>query len=542
MAHERKHGSESFFIEGEGLLVTQLGGREGGEPDPLDAEEGPTSITARPLAAGEVPGFRFTRVGPKSRPLRQTLLRKVAEAMVGGPQGPAGGIPAGYTYLGQFIDHDLTMDRTQVMLGDEVTPADMLQGRSPGLDLDSLYGAGPGDDSSERFYKPDGLHLKVGRSSSFNGPGLPDRDLPRVGTGGRARRRRALIADPRNDENLAVAQTHVAMLNFHNRVVDRQPAATRALPAGRRFRMARKRVTLHYQWMVRHDYLPRICDPAVLDDVWTGGRRLVQPDADAMTVPAMPIEFSVAAFRVGHSMVRRDYNWNSQFPGRAGSLRQLFTFSGLGGNLGGDDRLVDIWIVDWRRLYDFPAAGKPRLKGPGRLNQALRIDTRLTDVLGALPPSTFGGGRKVPPLARNLAFRNLDRAGMVGLATGQQMVERLRDRGVRIRPLTRRQILQGNRGVDLDGLTKAEKDALVTRTPLWFYVLREAELNDGVLTGVGARIVAETFHRAIEGSRFSILRNEKFRPTLGARKGTFEMTDLLQFTYGSTRKGLAPAG
>ena len=77
-------------------------------------------------------------------------------------------------------------------------------------------------------------------------------------------------------------------------------------------------MTLHYQWLLRHDYLPRIVDPAVVDDVFTNGRTLVEPDAGPTDVPTMPVEFSIAAFRLGHSMVRSAYNWNRRFPGQAG--------------------------------------------------------------------------------------------------------------------------------------------------------------------------------------------------------------------------------
>ena len=535
-----KHGSESFFIEGEGLLTTQVGGREGTTPDPMVASDTPKAPAARALAAGEPPPFRFSRVGPRGTPLNATVVKKLARAMVVGGGG-AGAIPAGYTYLGQFVDHDLTMDRTEVMLGTDVSPTDLLQGRSPRLDLDSLYGAGPGDPESAPFFEADGLHLKVGTTIAFDGVrARPGHDLPRVGTGGAAARRRALIPDPRNDENLIVAQTHVAMIRFHNKVADRVPAR---LPAPQRFTRARKRVTLHYQWLLRHDYLPRILETAVLDDVWTRGRKVVEPGAAPTDVPTMPIEFSVAAFRLGHSMVRDAYNWNSHFPGTAGTLDWMFIFSGLGGDLGGQRRLLGNWIVDWRRMYDFPAGGRPGLAAPDSgVNHAMRLDTRLVDPLASLPPSTFGGNDSVPPMARNLAFRNLTRAGMVRLASGQQMVTRLKSKGVDVRPLSRSQVLQGNGGARLDHLTAAERDLVATRTPLWFYVLREAELNDGRLDGVGARIVAETFHRAMEGSRFSIVRDPAWRPTLGPRRGTFEMTDLLQLAFGATRGGLAPAG
>ncbi len=111
----------------------------------------------------------------------------------------------------------------------------------------------------------------------------------------------------------------------------------------------------------------------------------------------MPIEFSVAAFRLGHSMIRSDYNWNSHFPGTAGSLDCMFIFSALGGDLGGERRLLSSWIADWRRMYDFPAAGKPGLAAPDSgVNMAMRIDTRLTNPLASLPPSTFGGDENAP--------------------------------------------------------------------------------------------------------------------------------------------------
>jgi hypothetical protein len=122
------------------------------------------------------------------------------------------------------------------------------------------------------------------------------------------------------------------------------------------------------------------------------------------------------------------------------------------------------------------------------------------------------------------------------------MVAKLKSVGVNVKPLTRAQILRGNGGANLEQLTATEKDRVVARTPLWFYVLREAELNGGRLKGVGARIVAETFHRAIQGSRFSIVRDTAFKPTLGPNSTTFEMTDLLFFAFEGLRAELAPVG
>ncbi|MBV9831541.1 MAG: hypothetical protein JOZ82_08070, partial [Marmoricola sp.] len=410
-------------------------------------------------------------------------------------------------------------------LGVPLEPSKAPNGRVPALDLDSLYGEGP--IASALLYDPrDRAKLRIESGGRFE-------DVPRAANGA------AILADPRNDENLIVAQTHGAFIAFHNVVVDTLP---KTVAGHQRFRRARKRVTLHYQWLLRHDYLPRIVDPAIVNQVFRSGRKVVEPGAAPTSVPTMPIEFSVGAFRLGHSMVRPAYNWNAHFPGNAGGLDYMFVFSALGGDLGGDRRLISSWIADWRRMYDFVAAGKPALAPPLGLNHAMRIDTRLTHPLADLPPSTFGGKDNTPAMARNLAFRNLTRAHMVKLASGQQMAAFLRSKGVAVKTLTKTQILQGNGGADLSGLTAAEATELAGNTPLWFYVLREAELNGGRLTGVGGRLVAETFHRAMQGSRFSIVRDPAWKPFLGPRKGTFEMTDLLQVAFGSTRAALAPAG
>ena len=260
--------------------------------------------------------------------------------------GSASRVPAGYTYLGQFVDHDLTFDHTAVALGVEVSPADLLQGRSPSLDLDSLYGAGPADPESAKFYADD-LHLKTGRTVAVGGLVARDGfDLPRSGVGSARAKRRALIPDFRNDENLAVASTHLAMVRFHNRMVDKVPAS---VPTAQRFRRARRQVTRHYQWMIRHDYLPRICRKATLDDVFENGRKIFEVGADPLQVPTMPIEFSIAAFRLGHSMVREAYDWNGSSP----TARARWTCCSPSRRPAGT----------WEATRDCPATGSPTSGG-----------------------------------------------------------------------------------------------------------------------------------------------------------------------------------
>ena len=513
-----RHGSESYFILGEGLLAESEGGR------------------TRPLAAAveaAAPPFRFTRIGPKGARLSDSALERVAAAMTSGDRRRESQIPAGYTYLGQFVDHDLTFDKTAVTLGERVTPAQLIQARSPSLDLDSLYGAGPQDPVSAKFYEDD-THLKMGKTVRFG----PDEaregfDLPRRTSGAAEERRHAVIPEPRNDENLAVAQTHLGFIRFHNRVVDKVPSS---VPQAQRFVRARERVVKHYQWMLRHDYLPRICDGAVVRDVFANNRKVFEVGAAPTDVPTMPIEFSGAAFRLGHSMVRDEYNWNKRFDFGSGFLDFLFDFSGLSGNLGGNPRLPSNWIADFRRLYNFGEADRDDLEVPAaQFNRAMRIDTALVGTLRRLRGVTQGE-------TRNLALRNLIRAKMLRLATGQQMARFMRSKGVAVTTLTKAQIKNGSGGAELDKLTAAQRDAFLRDTPLWFYILREAELGGGRLRGVGARLVAETFHRAMEGSEFSIVREPTWRPTLGPDANTFRMVDLLLFAANGRKNVIAPLG
>jgi hypothetical protein len=513
------HGSESYFVIGEGLLAESVGGRE---------------RTLGRAVEAIAPPFRFSRMGPNGsgHQLGDPNRKRIATAMTAGGGG-ASRIPSGFTYLGQFTDHDLTFDKTSVMLGEHVSPTQLLQARSPSLDLDSLYGAGPMDPGSAKFYEADAIHLKMGKTLAAEGlTAKQGFDLPRGAGTTVAAKRRAIIPDPRNDENLAVAQTHLAFIRFHNRVVDTLPAA---VPAAQRFAQAREIVTKHYQWMLRTDYLTRICAPGVVNNVFTTGRKAFEAGAAPTDVPTMPIEFSVAAFRLGHSMIRRAYNWNSIFDFGFGTLSLLFTFSGGSGDLGGGQRLPSTWIADFRRLYDFNEAGRANLAvADDKFNRAMRIDTRLVTPLRHLPG--------FPADEDNLAFRNLTRAKMVRLATGQQLATFLKSKGVTLTKLTRAQIRDGRNGAKLDGLTQTQQAALLTDTPLWFYILREAELGGGKLRGVGARIVAETFHRAMEGSQVSIVRDPTWRPSLGPNNTTFRMVDLLLFAFEGKKALLAPLG
>nr|WP_171396184.1 heme peroxidase family protein [Streptomyces asoensis] len=553
----KRHVRSSFYVVGEGILAES---RDGGPVEPLAAS-----------TVADLRKFRFSRLGPRSRPAQQLdrntrieLAKAMTDPERDQPDQP--GVPSGFTYLGQFVDHDLTLDATAVRLEDEITVRQLLQGRSPALDLDSLYGLGPDHRFDRRFYEDDGIRLKSGTTQGIpNDPSIVGRpltgfDLPRQGSGSlKSERRRALIPDPRNDENLVVAQVHAAFIRFHNRVV--ADLVGKGVSSAVLFESARETVVKHYQWMLRHDFLRRIVDPEIVEDVFGNGRRVFEPSPGEYDLPTMPIEFSVAAYRLGHSMVRGRYNWNRIFDRGRGTLELLFQFSGTSGILspppadpadpesGDFERLPTNWIADFRRLFAFQEAVPERtdlLVPEAQFNLAKRIDTLLVDPLANLPLGSFGGrGQAKPPEAElNLAFRNLTRASMLRLATGQQMVEHFIDRKVDVEPLTAADFAQGGGAQLSAGLA----ETVAKHTPLWFYILREAEVRgDGKLTGVGGRIVAEVFHRAIEGSRHSIVRDPFWRPFLspvGERNSqdVFEMTDLLLYAFEGRADQLNPLG
>jgi Animal haem peroxidase len=478
----------------------------------VDGEEFVSDATS---VLADEPVFHFSRVCPKNElQLEATTLKDLAAAMIRDSElTSTPKIPAGYTYLGQFVAHDLTFGRFP--LGVEAPQVGILtQERSPSLDLDCLYGE-PGTPESRQRYQGACLMLgpteKTTRLDSLEGF-----DLPR-----NPQSDEALIPDPRNDENLVVAQTHLAFMRFHNRVVedrDRDPS----VPKDQLFTQARECVVRHYQWMLREDFLPRIVDGSLVEDVFTRGRKVVEPPPATSSTPTMPVEFAVAAFRLGHSMVRSAYRVNDRH--HEVPLGRLFSLSGMSGeHAGGAWKLPTDWIVDFRRFYDFPAEFGVGEREP---QFASRIDTLLTRGLSELHSAAIGSDKREPE--PNLAKRNLQRAADVKLATGQQMAELLN-----IQPLDGDEILDGRPGVDpgadLSALTNAQRRQVARNTPLWFYVLREAELNRGVMTGVGGRLVAETFHLAMEGSQPSILDGSAWQPEFGTSPPRFGMVDLLWF-------------
>ncbi|MDR6854266.1 peroxidase family protein [Variovorax guangxiensis] len=552
MGQRGRHGRESYLI-GTKLVTMQEDGT------PMCVEASTLDLSTQ---------FRFSHFagdGVVGTPLNIELLAGVAAKMTStANQRKDGDIPAGYTYLGQFVDHDMTLDPTQLDIN--ATPIRDLQSlRSPTLDLDSLYGRGP--DLDPDIYEADKLHIKT--HAPFPVPGIPALaaqkgfDLPRRQVDSAAGpARQALIPDGRNDENLAVAQVHLAFIRFHNRVVDDLIAG--GSPSAGLFERAQEKVVLHYQFLLKTDYLPRIAKKAVVDDVYDHGRKVFEVDGDAFNA-TMPVEFSGAAFRLGHSMIRTGYSWNSIFPGfRDGHIFRLFRFSGTSGTLlptqhppGSQEDIDNLesgpfgtalpsnWVADWPRLFDF---GKiPDAEGtraPNEFNFASFMDTTLVNPLESLPAGSFGATSSVAS-KRNLAFRNLVRGNMLGLPSGEQLFEVMSQLALDVDPLSESDINNGtgtpNVGVVLTKADIPRLDEMKGKTPLWFYILREAEFGSGKLAGVGARIVAETFHRAMQASKISLL-NRPFQVEFGPGKDSnrFEMPDLLFYAYDGDPKKLNP--
>lgn len=412
-------------------------------------------------------------------------------------------IPAGYTYFGQFVDHDITAtggvpDITNGRFEPLESIVDVSNGRTAHLELDSVYGR-PGS-LDNQVPKPDGAKMVVGKVTIVgNGSPpfapVPDKslfnDLPRKPRSPDARiDREALIGDARNDENLIIAQMHVAFLKAHNTLADDLKS----------FEAARKALTLIYQSVIVDDYLPRICDEETLAGILKDGPRFFDPAGPAF----MPLEFAAAAYRFGHSMVRRKYDFNLNFPSVTSTF--MFTFTALSGNIAPDGAATDAagnpigspeahgsatfphnWIVDWPRFLPIDPARPPQRARP--------IDPLLTPLLAELR-NTFGNPIQRPPgttlnIAPHLAKRNLLRGYLLSLPTGEAVAARIGANAIAISPET----------------TSLPPEALAPfagRTPLWLYVLTEARANDGKLGVVGTTIIAETLIGLIKRSTPSI--------------------------------------
>jgi heme peroxidase len=544
----RGHSNRNVYcLVGEGFIAEPEitpAGHNSPQPSLASAAASPAPDPERAFKFGRM--FKDLKMAVVSEEeknnLRQNLIRLGQEMVKPSDTSEDSNIPSGYTYLGQFIAHEITFD---VAAGEDF-PQDVVsldkikQGRTPLLDLDSLYGKGPLNGQSPELYQDDKVSLRFNDTviDDTYHPIFPN-DLPRVGGEG-ADKLKAIIADPRNDENLAVAQVHVALIKFHNQVVAKLRAENQ--PEDTLFRVARDTVVRHFQWVVLDDYLPKIVNEAVLTSVLEDGPKCFHVKSQDELY--MPVEFSAAAFRLGHSMVRPTYEWNRlrnsgvdfflgatnlhiNFSRGVASIFDLFEFGGFRGRMKKQAGLPNTWVIDWRRFFDFPDALEVKKLAAGeKVNKAKKIDTTLD-----LPLQLILNFQPeiVDVALRSIAVRNLLRGFYLQLPTAQAFIAQMLEA---IKPQTMRVLSE-------DEIASGPHEALLRecqfhqRTPLWYYILKEAEiLEEGNKLGpVGSRIVAETFYAIIRNSETSILQGEpKWRPSLGVRAPEkFDMVDLLKF-------------
>ncbi len=393
---------------------------------------------------------------------------------------------AGVTFMGQFIDHDITFDTTSAM-GVPTDPGSSPNGRTPSLDLDSVYGAGPVA-SPQLYDSVDQAKLRIDSSGTFE-------DLPRTSDGTNT----AIIADPRNDEHLMIAGLQCAFILFHNNAVDWARANGYTDSA---FEQARQLTTWHYHWLVLNEFLPLVVGQRLVDDVLSKGRRFYKP---RMREGFIPVEFQAAAYRFGHSMVRPSYRANLKGDDGNPFFAIVFDPAGEGQadpvDLRGGARAPRRFI-GWQTFFDF---------GDGEVKPNKKIDTKISTPLFDLPLGAIASH----DMPLSLPQRNLLRHLTWSLPSGQDVAK----------------------AMDVEKLTPPELRDLKPygfdqSTPLWYYVLREAELRaDGLTLGkVGGRIVAEVLIGLIQTDPSSYLvQKSNWTPTLTLAGSSFRMKDFLTF-------------
>ncbi|MCS3665358.1 peroxidase family protein [Salinibacter ruber] len=382
-------------------------------------------------------------------------------------------VSAGQIFFGQFIDHDITLDTT-TSLASVADESEVPNVRTPTLDLDNIYGMGP--EASPFLYRSgrdrDFAEIKLltaeDGTAAEQDEDLREHDLQRSPDG------TAVIGDPRNDENRVISQLQLAMIRFHNATVDylyENGLEGEELEGAELFEEARRLVRWHYQYVIVENYLPKICGKAVVDRIKGQGREFYCPRGGE---PYIPIEFSVAAYRFGHSMMPERIQVQT-----SGTAYELFgrTF-GIGFRPLGDENAV----VDWHELTE---TDEDR-----HVQNAEELDTKLaTDLLDL---------RFIREGESSLATRNLLRGQTFLLPSGEEVARRM-----------------GRPDSEIDRVADEARDMaepaadLSGGIPLWFYILTEAEelgredapgeFEDGEGLGpVGAQIVAETLYGLIE--------------------------------------------
>ncbi len=453
---------------------------------------------------------------------REALL-DLAEAQGRSRQQPQGSeLPAGYTYFGQFVDHDVTrLARSSTAPEPGPVPtADLVQEATPALDLDSVYGRGWCERDVE-------LDRKTGKftSDATDSRGLIY-DLPRCrGDSGSLAR----IPDQRNDENFNLAQLHVFFLNLHNALVD---IYRKAQPKGKPldwFTAARREMVLLYQSVIKYDFLKRVLRPSVYE-VLLDPRSPTWLSATRGEQARIPIEFSAAAYRFGHAMVRKKYLLNKKIE-KPVKLRKLFRLTGRGGHI--TRKKARKYRIDWWFFFDFTKYGLPKVH-----RTALPITTFLVGPLQRLVEDLGDGP--------NLIVRNLLRGNELGLPDAQSIIADIQLRWGSYAEVMELQVLcPGELEKCRIGPTLA-KWGMHKKTPLWTYVLLEPSFPNGEcaahdeaiearLGSLGSIIVGEVFRSLLITSSpslcYSNVTDLRLPDELGKSIEEIQLADLMQHVY-----------
>ncbi len=413
----------------------------------------------------------------------------------GNTDGPA---DAGMTFFGQFVDHDITLDATSA-LGTRIDPATIPNVRTPSLDLDCVYGAGP--EASPTLYG-------AGDAEQFLMFGRKDnpRDLARTCAG------KALIGDFRNDENIIVAQIQAVFIELHNLLmskrvegggeaddikacahdgIDKHIWHDHVSPKLSNFEEVRRFIRLHYQWMVWCELLPSFIEQECLD--WA----LNDPNPFGWDAPVMPVEFTGAGYRFGHATTQFEYALTS-----GGDPKGLFALPGFG------PRPVDgnIEMAMWFEMNGAVSSQKARPVGP-------HLGLPLLNLPFVHAPIELADIEETLTLdqSRNLALRNMVRDRYTyQLASGQQLAAKL---GTKVLPVP--DIL---------------KHKGFTKTPLWFYCLQEAEAHgQGKLTGAGGKLVASVFANLLRRDPTTFIHMPHFKPWHGFKGQPSVMAGIIAY-------------
>jgi heme peroxidase len=398
------------------------------------------------------------------------------------PPSPDYAIDVGYTYFGQFLDHDLTNDTTRLKDALSLEPEQIVNQQTPQLDLFHLYGKGPFDPEDGVLYEPGDVRLRVGAEVK-SAIGL---DGSRVHSFDVAldKNNRPQGADPRVSENIILRQITAVFARLHNVAVEQwrsQIADPREL-----FLRARLQTAWQFQWLVVKDYLPTVLHPEVYRQVFVRQQPLIEWDAFCI-----PVEFSVGAMRFGHSMVRDGYLLSND------TVAELETLLRIGLQPGPLDRKFEI---DWARFFQGAGPG-----GPATTTQPIdaRISKRMFQIpLGTLQLFNPGVGETVaranddpgPAATLRLPLATLTRGVAMRLPSGQAVAKEFGEKVLSDRELT----------CDAAGQITPQGKILtecgfLELTPLWFYILKESEVreNGSCLGRTGSHIVAEVIHAAL---------------------------------------------